>query len=75
MVMRKTTIYLPEDLSSDVERAAKASERSETDLIREGIRRVIEDTVVPGRILPLFDSGDPHMAERVDGLLAGFGED
>ncbi len=75
MAMRKTTVYLPDDLRSDIKRAAKVSGRSEADLIREGIRRVVDDTVAPRPTLPLFDSGDPHLADRVDELLIGFGED
>jgi Arc/MetJ-type ribon-helix-helix transcriptional regulator len=72
--MRKTTVYVPDNLKSQLTRAAVESGRSEADLIREGIE------LVSGRIgsaeprLPLFASGDPDLAERVDEHLAGFGE-
>ena len=72
--MEKTTVYLTEDQKRALARAARASGRSEAELIREGVdlvtwaRRVAEPT------LPLFDSDDPTIAERVDDLLDGFGE-
>jgi Arc/MetJ-type ribon-helix-helix transcriptional regulator len=72
--MRKTTVYMPDGLKSQLTRAAVESGRSEADLIREGIE------LVSGRIggaephLPLFASGEPDLAERVDEHLAGFGE-
>jgi hypothetical protein len=72
--MRKTTVYLPEGLKSELARAAVESGRSEADLIREGIE------LVTGRVggaeprLPLFESGDPDLARRVDEYLVGFGE-
>src|SRR5690242_19354477 len=69
--MRKTTVYLPERLKAQLARAAAAAGRSEADLIREGIE------LVAGRVngaeprLPLFASGDPDLAERVDEHLVG----
>ncbi|MEA2252450.1 MAG: hypothetical protein QOG70_2692 [Solirubrobacteraceae bacterium] len=72
--MRKTTVYLPDRLKSELARAAAEAGRSEADLIREGIE------LVTGRVggveprLPLFASGDPDLAERVDEHLVGFGE-
>jgi hypothetical protein len=72
--MRKTTVYVPDRLKSQLARAAVESGRSEADLIREGIE------LVTGRVsgaephLPLFASGDPDLAARVDEHLAGFGE-
>ncbi|HEX8917762.1 MAG TPA: CopG family transcriptional regulator [Chloroflexota bacterium] len=72
--MLKTTVYLSEDLKAALERAATVSRRSEADLIREGIRRVTEEYSAPEPRLPLFASGDPMLSERVDELLAGFGE-
>lgn len=72
--MRKTTVYVPDRLKSRLARAAADSGRSEADLIREGIE------LVSGRVggakprLPLFRSGEPDLAERVDEHLAGFGE-
>jgi len=72
--MRKTTVYLPNELKDGLARAAAASGRSEADLIREGIAAVV-DRSAPEPRLPLFDSRDPLFAHRVDELLDGFGED
>ena len=72
--MRKTTVYLPEQLKDRLARMAVDSGRSEADLIREGIE------LVSGRVgrakprLPLFESGEPELAERTEEHLAGFGE-
>ena len=71
--MRKTTVYLSDDLKAALQRAARTSDRSEADLIREGIRLVSEQRGAPPR-LPLFESGVPVLAERVDDHLTGFGE-
>jgi hypothetical protein len=65
--MKKTTVYLTEDLKS-------ALGRSEAELIREAIRALVRDTVPPRPRLPQFSSGDATLAERVDEELAGFGE-
>jgi hypothetical protein len=74
--MRKTTVYLPDELSRDLKRAAAESGRSEAELIREGVARVVEQELTPPPRGPLFSSGDPTLAERVDELLGeGFGED
>jgi Arc/MetJ-type ribon-helix-helix transcriptional regulator len=72
--MRKTTIYVPDDLKAALERAARALGRSEADLIRDGIRLVVEHQVDPEPRLPLLASGDPMLAEHVEAALEGFGE-
>jgi hypothetical protein len=73
--MKKTTLYLPEDLKADLERASEVEGRSEAELIREAIRAMLEVRRPSTPSLPLFDSGDPTLAERVDEELeAGFGE-
>jgi Ribbon-helix-helix protein, copG family len=72
--MEKTTVYLPEDLKHALQRAARATGRSEADLIREGIGMVVGTHRVAEPRLPLFSSGQPDLAERVDELLRGFGE-
>lgn len=71
--MVKTTVYLPDELKKALEHTAQAEGRSEADLIREGVRLVV-DREAPEPRLPLFSSGQPGLAERVDELLAGFGE-
>jgi hypothetical protein len=72
--MRKTTVYVPDDLKADLARASAATGRSEAELIREGIRLVTVETGGVTPRLPLFESGEPDLAERVDEHLAGFGE-
>jgi Arc/MetJ-type ribon-helix-helix transcriptional regulator len=70
--MRKTTVYLPDRLKSQLARAAVEAGRSQADLIREGI------ALVTGRVggveprLPLLASGAPDLAARVDEHLVGF---
>ena len=73
--MRRTTLYLPDDLKAAVERAAMAQGTSEAEVIRTALRAATAAYAHPAPRLPLFDSGDPTLAERVDELLAtGFGE-
>jgi Arc/MetJ-type ribon-helix-helix transcriptional regulator len=72
--MRKTTVYLPEPLKAELARAAVEAGRSEADLIREGIELVTARVGGAEPRLPLFTSGDPDFAERVDEHLVGFGE-
>jgi len=72
--MEKTTVYLPEELKRALERAAQATGRSEAELIREGIGTVVGTHRIPEPRLPLFESGQPGLAERADELLRGFGE-
>jgi Arc/MetJ-type ribon-helix-helix transcriptional regulator len=72
--MHKTTVYLPDDLTRDLERIAATRGSSEAELIREAIRTLARESVAPRPRLPLFKSGKPGLAERVDQALAGFGE-
>jgi Arc/MetJ-type ribon-helix-helix transcriptional regulator len=74
--MKKTTVYLPDELKRGLERVAAQSRRSEAELIREGIVSVIEAQVPPRPRIPLFNSGQSTAAARVDELRAeGFGRD
>ena len=73
--MHKTTVYLPEELKVALERAAREHDRSEADLIREGVQMVTERLSYPKPRLPLFSGGPPDLAERADDYLEGFGED
>jgi len=74
--MKKTTVYLPDELKHALARAASTSGRSEAELIRAGIARVVGDESAPKPRLPLFSSGDGTIADSVDEILAeGFGED
>ncbi len=73
--MKKTTVYLPDDLKVALERVAAVQGRSEADLIRQAVRDLTRSLEPPRPRLPLFASGDPTLAERVDEKLArGFGE-
>ena len=72
--MEKTTVYLPDELKRALGRAARASGRSKAELIREGIGLVTGAHRIAEPNLPLFESGQPDLAERVDEILAGFGE-
>ena len=73
--VKKTTVYLPDELKRDLERAAAATGRSEAELIRRGVESIIATEAPPRPRIPLFRSGRPDLAERVDELLEGFGED
>ncbi len=72
--MEKTTVYLPSDLRNALKETARARQTSEAELIREGIALVTAGTGPPQPRVPLFASGDPTLAERVDEVLRGFGE-
>lgn len=74
MSMIKTTIYLPEPLKRELKRLSKRLGRSEAQLVRDAIERLVEERPTPRPRLPLFASNDPTLAERVDEALAGFGE-
>jgi hypothetical protein len=72
--MEKTTVYLTPRQKAALRRAARATGRSEAELIREGIETITARHQVAEPTLPLFASDDPHLAEHVDAALAGFGE-
>lgn len=72
--MKKTTVYLPEDLDSALKRAAGAQGRSEAEIIREAVRKSLDSMQSPRPRLPLFRSGDATLSERLDEELSGFGE-
>lgn len=72
--MKKTTVYLPEDLKAALERTATAQGRSEAELIREAVRRLTDEQEPPEPRLPLFRGKDSSLAERFEEELRGFGE-
>ena len=73
--IKKTTVYLPDELSDALKRAAAASGQSEAELMREGIASIVELRLTPKPRAPLW-SGPGNLAEHVDEILAeGFGED
>lgn len=72
--MVRTTVYLPEELKDELERAAAATGRSQVELIRDGVRAVVAARKPFSPRIPLFRSGIPDLGQRADELLAGFGE-
>jgi hypothetical protein len=71
--MKRSTVYLTEAQKRALERAARLSGQSVAKLIREGVDVVIGRYQVAEPILPLFESWQPDLAERVDEALKGFG--
>ena len=73
--MRRTTIYLPDELKLALERTAAAQGTSEAEVVRHALIAATAESSAPTLRMPLFDSGDATLAERVDDeLAAGFGE-
>lgn len=73
--MKRTTIYLPDELKAALERTASAEGRSEAEVVRSAVASATATHAYPPPRLPLFKSGDETLAERVDEELArGFGE-
>lgn len=72
--MQKTTLYLPDSLKSALERAAAARKCSMADIVREALAAYTSAMECPKPVLPLFSSKDPHLAEKADEALAGFGD-
>jgi Arc/MetJ-type ribon-helix-helix transcriptional regulator len=71
--MMKTTVYVPDELKRGLARLARESGRSEAELIRDAISRLVESERNPRPTLPLFRSDDPTLARRAEELLADFG--
>jgi hypothetical protein len=73
--MRKTTLYLPDDLKGSIQRLARAEGCSEAELVRRALTRMVESSERPRPRVPLSSKGlgDPTVALRVDELLDGFG--
>jgi hypothetical protein len=73
--MRRTTIYLPDELKLALERTAAEQGTSEAEVVRHALIAATAQSAAPTLRIPLFDSGDATLAERVDDeLAAGFGE-
>ena len=72
--MQKTTVYIPKDVKRALGQVAAARGVSEAELIREALRTLTSQTTPPRPHLPLFKSGKPRLAERVDAALLEFGE-
>jgi metal-responsive CopG/Arc/MetJ family transcriptional regulator len=72
--VRKTTIYLPDELKKRVERTARRQQRSEAEVIRAAIEQ-FTNAEPPRPTLPLFKSGAVVPIDDWDDALRGFGED
>jgi hypothetical protein len=72
--MDKTTVYLTPELRRALRETARQRQTSEAALIREGIAAVTARGAEPRPQVPLFESGDAPLAERVDEVLEGFGK-
>ena len=73
--VKRTTVYLPDDLKAALERTAAAQGKSEAEVVRLALVEATAAHESPVPRVPLFESGDPTLAERVDELLSdGFGE-
>jgi Ribbon-helix-helix protein, copG family len=73
--VKRTTIYLPDELKAALERTAAAEGTTEAEVVRSALASVTAEHAYPPPTLPLFESGDPTLAERVDEELAkGFGD-
>jgi hypothetical protein len=72
--MERTTVYLTTELRVALKETSRRRRVSEAELIREGISLVTADAGTPAPTIPLFESGKPDVAERVDVALDGFGE-
>jgi predicted transcriptional regulator len=72
--MRKTTVYLPDDLKAQLARLANLTGQSEAELIREAVSKLVSDAERPRPRGGIFDSHEGGLAARVDEALAGFGE-
>ncbi len=70
--MKKTTVYLPDELRSQLKRAAKLRGVSEATVIRDAIRKAVSDDR-PAPRGGLFE-GKEQIANRAEELLTGFGE-
>ena len=76
--VKRTTIYLTDAQKQKIEALAGQTTRTESDLIREGVDRMLEANRPRFRKpRPLFAFNDPVLddPDRVDEALKGFGED
>lgn len=73
--VRKTTVYLPQDLKDRLEQVAKQEKRSEAEIIRSALDSFTMRRARPRPTVPLFRGrGVTNVAENVDEALAeGFG--
>jgi predicted transcriptional regulator len=73
--VRRTTVYLPDELKARLEQAAQEERRTEAEIIRESLEAALARRARPVPRIPLVSTGlgRSDAAERVDDLLDGFG--
>ncbi len=74
MWMHKTTVYLPDELKAQLATLASQTGRSEAELIREALGKLVSGAGRPRPRGSIFDSHEGGLAARVDEALSGFGE-
>ena len=70
--MKKTTVYLSEEEAAGLKAASRTTGKSQSELIREGVRRVTQGSRRKKRVfrsIGIGASGDPTLAERVEEIL------
>lgn len=74
--IKKTTLYLPDDLKAALERAAAERGTSEAEVVREALRSLVNRIERPRPRVPLTGAGlgEATIGERSEELLSGFGE-
>jgi predicted transcriptional regulator len=75
--VKRTTIYLPDEMKTAIEREAARRGVTEAEVIRGAVEKELEDRPkLRRRIFPIFSEGlGEDIAGRVDELLEGMGED
>ena len=74
--MKRTTIYLPDEIKVAIEAEATRRGVTEAEVIRESVREHLDSTKERKLNLPLFPEGlGFDLAGRVDEFMEGFGED
>jgi hypothetical protein len=73
--MKKTTIYLPDELKKRLQYVSRTTGRSEATVIRDAISAATASGGGPVPRIPLMEQGlgDPTITENVDAFLDGFG--
>jgi len=72
--MKKTSVYLPDDLKRALARVANARGLSEAELLREAVSTITAATETPAPRLPLFRGKGPSIAGDIEKALKGFGQ-
>lgn len=70
--MHKTTLYLEDEVRERIARVARATGRSQADLIRGALRAFFVRRKKPQSIG--LGKGGPDLSDRAEELLEGFGE-